>query len=413
MKQGRIVKLFGRTVYESVNKEAEQRNFSSDLETVLYQMMTGLNSAYVSEESSLAFSAVWSCVRVLSESVAILPMNIMYRDDKENRTVAKTHPLYNFIKRKPNPWTTSYTWRSVIMAQLALWGNAYVRIYRNSVNYYKISLVPLNPSKVKAVLNKGELFYHIADTGEMVSSYDMLHFKGLTLDGITGKSPIAVARENIQLGLAAQTFGKSFFENGARPTGAFKTPAKLDDAQFKRLQSLVTQMYTGASNAGKPLLLEGGLDFAAFTIPPEDAQFLQTRKFSIEEVARLYRVPPHMIASLERSTNNNIEMQDTEFWRDAVAPYCRNIEEEMNTKLLTEKEQDNYYFNFNMKAMMRGDMQSRAAFYQMLFNSGALSPNDILKLEDMNGYEGGDDKYLQLNLAPVKSFEKYLNNGKN
>lgn len=413
MNQGsKFIKLFGKTVYESGTK-AEQRNFSSDLETVIYEMMTGANSAYVSEESSLAFSAVWSCVRVLSESVAILPMNIMQKDDNDNRTVAKDHPLYNTIKRKPNPIMTSYIWRSVIMAQLALWGNAYVRIYRNSVNYYKISLVPLNPSKVKAVLNKGELFYHIADTGEMVSSYDMLHFKGLTLDGITGKSPIAVARENIQLGLAAQKFGKSFFENGARPTGAFKTPAKLDDSQFKRLQGLITSMYTGASNTGKPLLLEGGLDFTAFTIPPEDAQFLQTRKFSIEEVARLYRVPPHMIASLDRSTNNNIEMQDIEFWRDAVAPYCRNIEEEMNTKLLTEKEQDNYYFNFNMKGMMRGDMQSRAAFYQMLFNAGALSPNDILKLEDMNGYEGGDDKYLQLNLAPVKSFETYLNNGKN
>lgn len=406
-------KLFGRTIFESGTDEAEKRNFTNDLEQVLYDMMTGGLSANVTEETSLSFSAVWSCVRVLSESVSILPLNIMYRDENDNRIPANEHDLYNVIRKQPNKMMTSYTWRSVVMTHLCLYGNSYNRIIRNRATNAVTQLIPLDPKKAKVFTYDGVLMYEFEGIKGLLTSDDVLHIKGLTIDGIQGKSPIAVARENIQLGMAAQTFGKKFFENGAKPSGAFSTISTLNDEQFRRLREMIDQMHVGTSNTGRPLLLEGGMKFEPITIPPEDAQFLQTRKFSIEEIARLYRVPLHMIGSLDRSTNNNIEMQDTEFWRDAVTPYCKNIEEELNLKLLKPAEQDKYYFNLNLKGMLRGDMQSRATFYQMLFNAGALSPNDILKLEDMNGYEGGDNKYLQLNLAPVQSLEKYMENGKN
>ena len=408
----RKLKVFGLKIWESEKSDTtESRNFTNDMQAVIYEMMTGMNAAVVTEESSISFSAVWACVRVLSESVAILPINIMQIENSGRRVPAKSHDLYSVIRKRPNKLMTAYTFWSTVVVHLCLYGNAYIRINREPRTFKIKELIILNPKKMVCGVVKNDMIY-LYD-GTPLTSSDLLHFKGFSLDGITGKSPIAVARENIGLGMSAQTFGKKFFDNGARPTGAFTSPTILNDAQFARQRTLIDKMYSGAQNAGRPLLLEGGMKFEPFSIPPDDAQFLQTRKFSIEEICRLYRVPPHMIASLDRSTNNNIEMQDTEFWRDAVAPYCKNIEEELNLKLLTESESENFYFNFNMKGMMRGDMASRASFYQMLFNSGALSPNDILRLEDMNGYEGGDDKYLQLNLTPVQLLTKSTENGQN
>lgn len=237
--------------------------------------------------------------------------------------------------------------------------------------------------------------------GELLPSYDIIHLKGVSTNGYKGKSPIQVHRENLSLTQSAQDYGEKFFTQGGNMSGVFKYPSTLKPEAYKRLKHDLIEQSVGLHNAHTPLLLEGGMTYERISIPPEDAQFIATRKFQKTEVATIFGVPPHMIADLERATNNNIEHQGMEFVQYCLLPYLVRLEEEFNRKLLREDEFGEYYFLFGLNGLLRGDAKTRSEYYKNMNIVGALSANEIRSLEDMNSYDGGDTYFVQMNMQTV------------
>lgn len=354
---------------------------------------------YISEEGALNLSAVWACVRILSETVGTLPVHL-YKRTSSGREKAAGHPCIHIL-HKPNSYTSRFALLHHLMVSCTLWGNGYVRIWRDRL-YRPIRLQLLYPYEVEPVLSSDdELFYHLA-TGEMLSVDDVIHLRSLTTNGYKGKSPIAVHRENLSLTLAAQEYGERFFNQGGNMSGVFKYPSTLKSEAYQRLKRDLIAQSTGLHNAHTPLLLEGGMTYERISIPPEDAQFIATRKFQKTEIATIYGVPPHMIADLERATNNNIEHQGMEFVQYCLMPYIIRLEEEFNRKLLRDDEFEEYYFLFSLGGLLRGDAKTRSEYYKNMNLVGAMSANEIRSLEDMNSYEGGDEYFVQANMQSVK-----------
>lgn len=389
---------------DKILKYSATRSLSEEQEALVnnkireYISDTGYVAKSISEEGALGLSAVWACVRVLSETVSTLPIHL-YKRIENGREVQYDHPAYNVLQ-KPNSHLNRYDIFYHLMVSCTLWGNGYIRIYRDK--YYKpIRLELLLPSNVEPTLTENkELFYKV-NGGELLNSFDVIHLKGLSFDGVKGKSPIAVHKENLCLTQSAQEYGEKFFTQGGNMSGVLYHPSTLDDGAYKRLKNDLTSQMIGLNKAHKPLLLEGGMKYERISIPPEDAQFIATRKFQKTEIATIYGVPPHMIADLERSTNNNIEHQAIEFVNYCLMPYLVKIESELNCKLLTEKEFTEYYYKFNVNALQRGDSKSRAEYYKVMYMISTFSPNEIRAYEDMNSYDGGDDFYTQLNMQVV------------
>lgn len=354
---------------------------------------------YISEEGALNLSAVWACVRILSETVGTLPVHL-YKRTSSGREKAAGHPCIHIL-HKPNSYTSRFALLHHLMVSCTLWGNGYVRIWRDRL-YRPIRLQLLYPYEVEPVLSSDdELFYHLA-TGEMLSVDDVIHLRSLTTNGFKGKSPIAVHRENLSLTLAAQEYGERFFNQGGNMSGVFKYPSTLKPEAYQRLKRDLIAQSTGLHNAHTPLLLEGGMTYERISIPPEDAQFIATRKFQKTEIATIYGVPPHMIADLERATNNNIEHQGMEFVQYCLMPYIVRLEEEFNRKLLREDEFEEFYFLFSLNGLLRGDAKTRSEYYKNMNLIGSMSANEIRALEDMNAYEDGDEYFVQANMQSVK-----------
>lgn len=397
------MKIFG-----NIFKKAESRTLSDEVEGAIVKVLRSnlmddvRNSIFISEESSLSLSAVWACVRILSETTATLPIHL-YKKVKSGREVQYTHPSFEVIQT-PNSYLNRYDILYHLVISCTLWGNGYVRIRRNKY-YQPETLELLHPRSVEPTLSKkNELFYRV-DGGEMVDNCDIIHIKGVTLDGIKGKSPIAVHRDNLALTFSAQDYGEKFFSQGGNMSGVYNHPGSLKDDAYKRLKDALIERTVGLKNAHTPLLLEGGMKYERISIPPEDAQFISTRKFQKTEIATIYGVPPHMIADLERSTNNNIEHQAIEFVNYCLMPYLVKIETEFNRKLLKENEFGIFYFKFNVNALQRGDAKSRGEYYKTMFMIATLNPNEIRELEEMNTYDGGDFYYSQLNMQSVNDKE--------
>ena len=355
-------------------------------------------SSIVTQEGALGLSAVWSCCRLISETVATMPIHL-YERVARGRNIKYDHSACSVLNR-PNDFLYRYDVLYHLIIGCVLWGNGYVRIHRD--RYFKaISLELLQPTEVEPYLSVNKILFYRVQGGEILNSCDIIHIKGLTLDGIIGKSPISVHRENLSLSKSAQEYGEKFFSQGGNTSGIFKYPHKLSDVEYKRLKTGLREQVVGIAKAHSPMLLEGGMDYQRITIPPEDAQFIATRKFQKNEIATIYGVPPHMIADLERATNNNIEHQGIEFVIYCLMPYLVKIEAEFDRKLLTEKESSKYYFKFNVNGLLRGDAKSRSEFYKTMSLMSAMTPNEIREREDMNSYEDGDKFYYQLNMQSV------------
>ena len=231
----------------------------------------------------------------------------------------------------------------------------------------------------------------------------MIHLRGLSTNGYKGKSPIAVHRDNLSLSMAAQIYGEKFFNQGGNMSGVFRYPGELKDEAYNRLKKQIIEQATGLHNAHTPMLLEGGMTYERISIPPEDAQFIATRKFQKTEIATIFGVPPHMIADLDRATNNNIEHQGMEFVQYCLMPYINNLESEFNRKLLRDDEFDEYYFRFGLNGLLRGDAKTRSEYYKNMNLIGAMSANEIRDLEEMNRYDRGDEFFVQSNMQSVKN----------
>tara|TARA_R110000796_G_scaffold184752_1_gene301300 strand:- start:7242 stop:8462 length:1221 start_codon:yes stop_codon:yes gene_type:complete len=381
-------------------------------QTFLQNVLTGLSNTgvAVNQDTSLTYSAVFACVRVLSESVASLPIDII-KDVNGDKTVDKDHPVYKLLAQRPNNYMTSFTWRQILMTNLVLNGNSYFNIIRDT-SARPVSLEYIPSENVDVKLQGGEIFYEIKEGGDgfgptvesrIIKHDDMLHFQGLSYDGIKGRSVIETHRDSFGLSIAANKYGGAYYGNAASPSGILSHPGKLSKEAADRLKFSWNSSYgNGPMNAHKTAILEEGMSFKPVSMNPQDADFLNTRKFQVTEIARIFRVPPHMIGDLDRATFTNIEQQGIDFLTHTLRPYLINLEEELERKLFRENEQDTYKIMFNANGMLRGDSEARAKFYKDMSSIGVLSINDIRRMENMNDIgSDGDKHYYALNYAPI------------
>ena len=367
----------------------------------------------VTEFTAMQTSAVYACVRILSESIAGLPLHV-YEYSGNGKRKVPSPPLYFLLHDAPNCEMTSFTFRETLMIHLLLWGNAYAQILRDKAGRI-IGLYPLLPNRMSVNRDdNGEIFYtYTANFGEnpklrnavniKLQKSEVLHITGLGFDGLIGYSPIAVAKNTIGMTMACEEYGSAFFANGARPSGVLEYPGVLKDPS--KLRESWQSVYGGSSNTGKVLVLEEGTKYQQISIPPEEAQFLETRKFQINEIARLYRVPPHMIGDLEKATFSNIEEQSIEFVKYTLNPWIVRWEQSLCKALLSESEKSRYFIKFNVDGLMRGDYESRMQGYATARQNGWLSANDIRELEDLNPIsdeEGGNLYLINGNMTKLK-----------
>lgn len=349
----------------------------------------------VNEKTAMQTTAVYSCVRILAETIASLPLQL-YKHTDTGKEKATAHPLYNLLHNEPNSEMTSFVFRETLMSHLLLWGNAYAQIIRDGRGQI-IALYPLLPDKITVdrAIN-GELFYQYqTDKGEVILRKDeVLHIPGLGFDGLVGYSPIAMAKNAVGMTLACEEYGASFFANGANPGGVLEHPGVLKDP--KKVRDSWNDVYRGSNNAHKLAVLEEGMKYQQIGIPPEEAQFLETRKFQINEIARLYRIPPHMVGDLEKSSFSNIEQQSLEFVKYTLDPWVVRWEQSMQKALLSFKDKQKYFIKFNVDGLLRGDYASRMSGYATARQNGWMSANDIRELENLNKIpnELGGDLYL-------------------
>ena len=359
---------------------------------------------FVNENSALQCTAVYACVRIIAESIASLPLHVyQYKDGGKEKAI--NHALYFLLHDAPNEEMTSFTFRETSIAHLLLWGNSYAQILRDGLGRV-VSLYPLMPNQMSVERDDdGKIYYRYTRNGGEKSrdkkefqivfpAKDILHIHGLGFNGLIGFSPIAMARNAIGMTLAVEEFGAKFFENGARPSGILKHPGVLKDPQ--KLSESWRQFYGGSENVGKDPVLEEGVTYESISIPPDDAQFIETKKFQINEIARLYRVPPHLIGDLEKSSFNNIEQQSLEFVKYTLTPWLVRWEQALNKTLLLQSERNKFFVKFNVEGLLRGDYQSRMSGYATARQNGWMSANDIRELEDLNPIsdEEGGNLYL-------------------
>ena len=346
----------------------------------------------VNERSAMQMTAVYACVRILSESIAGLPVHLYQYVDSGSKQKALEHPLYRLLHDEPNPEMTSFVFRETLMTHLLLWGNAYAQIIRNGKGQV-VALYPLMPNRMSVDRDdKGHLFYQYqmqdsdaptAKSGTVIlKPTDVLHVPGLGFDGLVGYSPIAMAKNAIGLSIATEEYGAKFFANGATPSGILEYPGTVKNPEA--IRESWNAGFGGSSNAHKVAVLEEGMKYTPIAISPNEAQFLETRKFQIDEIARIFRVPPHMVGDLEKSSFSNIEQQSLEFVKYTLEPWIVRWEQSLNRALLTETEKAAYFVKFNVDGLLRGDYQSRMNGYATARQNGWMSANDIRELENLD-----------------------------
>ena len=367
----------------------------------------------VNERTALQTTAVYACVRILSETIASLPLHV-YRYTEGGKAKDTEHVLYTLLHDEPNPDMTSFVFRETLMSHLLIWGNAYAQILRDRSGQV-IGLYPLLPDQMSIHRSeKGKLYYvynryeednpNFQEKGSIVlSQEEVLHIPGLGFDGLIGYSPIALAKNAVGMTLACEEYGASFFGNGANPGGVLEHPGILKDPG--KVRDSWNAVYQGTRNAHKVAVLEEGMSYKQIGIPPEEAQFLETRKFQINEIARLFRIPPHMVGDLEKSSFSNIEQQSLEFVKYTLDPWVVRFEQALKKSLLLPEEKKTHFIKFNVDGLLRGDYQSRMNGYAIGRQNGWLSTNDIRKLEELNPIppeEGGDLYLINGNMTKLK-----------
>ena len=374
----------------------------------------------VNERTSMQMTAVYSCVRILSEAVASLPLNVYRYTDTGGKEKAINHSLYRLLHDEPNPEMSSFIFRETLMTHLLLWGNAYAQIIRNGKGEV-IALYPLMPDRMAVDRDShGRLYYKYRKSNDdaptmesgvvSLAPSDVLHVPGLGFDGLVGHSPIAMAKNAIGLAIAAEEYGSKFYANGAAPSGVLEHPGTLKDPT--RVRDSWNSTFGGSSNSHKVAVLEEGMKYTPISISPNEAQFLETRKFQINEIARIFRVPPHMVGDLEKSSFSNIEQQSLEFVKYTLDPWVIRWEQALYRTLLTEEEKKTYFFKFNVEGLLRGDYQSRMQGYATARQNGWMSANDIRELEDLDKIPaelGGDLYLINGNMLPLESAGAFAN----
>ena len=390
-------------IFTGLFKSRDKPKNSYDSPSYTYLFGRSNAGKRVTDKTALQHIVVYACVRVLSEAVAQLPLHVYKYTDNGKERVPQ-HPLYFLLHDQPNPEMTSFVFRETLMSHLLIYGNAYAQIIRNGRGEV-VGVYPLSPDKIRVDRDdKNRLIYiysrydeanpNVKEQGEIIlKSENVLHIPGLGFDGLVGYSPIAMAKNALGISLACEEYGASFFANGASPSGILEHPGVIKDPE--KIRNAWQYAY-GSGNSHKVAVLEEGMKYQPIAIPNNEAQFLETRKFQIEEIARLYRVPLHMIGDLEHATFSNVEHLSLDFVKYSLDPWLVRWEQNMQKDLLSDSEKGQYFIRFNVEGLLRGDYASRMQGYATARQNGWLSANDIRELEDMNRIpdEEGGNLYL-------------------
>ena len=382
-------------------------------------MGSSTSGKQVTERSAMQMTAVYACVRILAEAIAGLPVHLYRYTENGGKEKAIDHPLYTILHDEPNPEMSSFVFRETLMTHLLLWGNAYAQIIRNGKGEV-VALYPLMPNKMTVDRDEhGQLYYSyqrsndeaIPESGKVIlKPSDVLHIPGLGFDGLVGYSPIAMAKNAIGMAIACEEYGAKFYANGASPGGVLEHPGTIKDPQ--KVREAWQSQFGGSQNSGKVAVLEEGMKYTPISISPNEAQFLETRKFQINEIARIFRVPPHMVGDLEKSSFSNIEQMSLEFVKYTLDPWVVRWEQALTRTLLPPDEKATYFIKYNVEGLLRGDYQSRMNGYATARQNGWMSANDIRELENLDripAEEGGDLYLINGNMLPMGSAGAFAN----
>lgn len=410
-------------IFKRKNKNARgqpQNSLSGD--SYRFYLGRSTSGKMVNERTAMQMTAVYSCVRVLGEAIAGLPLHLYRYKDDGSKEKAIDHPLYRILHDEPNPEMSSFVFRETMMSHLLLWGNAYAQIIRNGKGEV-VALYPLMPNRMAVDRDdKGKLYYayqHQVDESNTMKNEtvylkpeDVLHIPGLGFDGVIGYSPIAMAKNAVGMAVAAEEYGATFFANNATPGGVLEHPGTLKDPE--KLKASWNAAYGGSKNANKVAVLEEGMKFTPISMNNQEAQYLDLRRFQVEEIARLYRVPLHMIGDLTGATYSNIEQQSLEFVTYTLDPWVVRWEQTIFRRLLTDTEKKTYFVKFNVDGLLRGDYQSRMNGYATGRQNGWLSANDIRELENLDkipAEEGGDLYLINGSMLRLKDAGAFTDTG--
>lgn len=370
----------------------------------LYGEMRSRSGVSINDNNALTVAAIYCAVRLLAETIAQLPIQAYRRRKSGNKEWLSDYPAQITLAREPNPWQTSLEWREMMMGHVLLRGNAYSRIIAG-IRGATTTLIPLNPACMKVeMLTSGRLRYTYSAPGggaEVYSQDEIFHLRGLSTDGVMGISPVSTMKEPFGLAKAAETYGASFFGNSARPDGFLTTDAPLKPEAAVQNRKMWEDVHRGPANAHRTAVLTNGLKWSSVGMNNQDSQFLETREFSVVEIARAFRVPPHMIYDLKRATFSNIEHQQLEFATYSILPWLRRWEERINRDLISDPD---VYIKFSMEGLLRGDMAARAEFYSKMIQTGVYTVDTVLELEDMNpvGGKEGSARWMQQQMVPLE-----------
>jgi len=353
------------------------------------------SSAYVSPDTAIRLTAVYSCIRVLAETLASISVKVHQVDQAGNTTPAIDHPLYDLLDKEPSQNYSVFTWLEAMTTQCALRGNAYSRIKTNKKG--EATALEFLPSQyVQPFMSKAGVLY-CKYNQETIAQKDILHIPALSFDGCVGRSPLEVAADSLGMTLNAIDYASDLYAQGGFVSGFISHPQSLSEPAGEKISKGISK----AARESRIPVLDEGMNFTSSRLSPKDVQFIETMKFQIEEIARIYRVPLHLLQHLDRATNNNIEQQSIDFVVHTIRPWVKRWEGELNRKLLSTDERQSYKIRFNIDSLLRGDMKSRAFYYNVMTNVGAMNRNEVRKLENMNAAEGLDEFTLPMNTAKI------------
>jgi HK97 family phage portal protein len=365
---------------------------SRDLLELINSGAMAVSGVNINATTAIRYAVFFSCLKVLSEDVGKLPLKLYKERPDRGSDIARGHKVHRLISRRPNDYMTASEFWEMCVAHMIMRGNFFA--YKNVVGGEVCELLPLSPGSVRPKLREDwTLVYDVTfanGTRDILTQDQIFHVRSLSLDGVNGLGALEYARESLGLGVAAERHGAKLFVNGANPGGALQTDETLTEAVYKRVKDSWNEKHQGLDNSHKVAILEGGLKWVSVTMTNVDAQWLENRKHTDNQICGMLRVPPHKVAILDRSTNNNIEHQSLDYVNDGLMPILNRIEQRIRISLLNEKDEDSHYAKFNVAALLRGDMKARSQYYKDMVFIGSYSPNDVLELEDRNPREGGD-----------------------
>ena len=380
----------------------------------IWPTSTVTSGAKVSEEGAIKFSAVMAAVRLISETVGSLPLMVYRNMADGTKGQVRDNWTYPLLHTSPNRLMTSMVWRETMQAHLCTWGNAYSEMRLTEGRKRIVEFKLLHPAAVKPkwTADKQSIEYHVGriDTQEprIVPLERMFHVPGLGFNGLVGFSPIRMAKEAIGLGLAAEEFAARFFGKGVHASGILEHPGVLGEEAFDNVKKTFEQQQGGLDKAWQPMILEEGMQWKSISMPMTDAQLLESRQFSVVEIARIFNLPPHLLRDLSKASFNNIEEENLHFVILSVRPWLVRWEQALQKKVFDAFGLSEYYAEFNLEGLLRGKLLDRYQAYRVGRNWGWLNVDDIRRLENMNPLPDGQGKHylMPMNMWPVSRIEE-------